>query len=431
MQQALLQFWRGQVERIKDRLRPGIPRNRREAKAPQSRLDASFWSDENRELLAVLIPALSDASQDGAEWMVNWVDSTLGIGIDWTLINADAVEWARKYAAELVRGINSTTRDQIKRHVSAWLDTPGRTMGDLFAELESLPGFNESRAQMIAVTEITRAYAEGNKLSAQKYEDEGLFTWKRVWQTNNDDKVCPLCAPLHGTTAKGTDGEYEDGTQHPPRHPRCRCWENWEPDISRVAFTVARGATDAEIEATGNLFVFNEGSDWTPDEREIADRALEKLSALNPFRDITELVRVTGQEEFVAYSLGDGRVMVGDAFFDEFYQRILNKSYGGRPGVLAHELGHELAEQMIPEQRAAYADIFARNKNWWRDNYDKVGIKTDYSNIDEVTLRYWPSYQAMNGWQEDLAESYRVYLRAGGEMGDLGERRELIQELLR
>jgi hypothetical protein len=85
---------------------------------------------------------------------------------------------------------------------------------------------------MVAVTEVTRAYAEGNRRSAKEYEDQELFTWVRTWRTNNDDLVCELCGPLHGKTAEGTDGEYPlGGGQGPPRHPRCRCWETFEPIV--------------------------------------------------------------------------------------------------------------------------------------------------------------------------------------------------------
>lgn len=227
-----------------------------------------------------------------------------------------------------------------------------------------------------------------------------------------------------------------------PKLIRSDVWGNsWVPRSLRdlvgeagasqaTLFEMARMSTEAEIERTASLFVFGEGKEWTAEEKAIAQKALADLQQLGPYRDIKGLVRISGQDEYVAYSLGDGRVMVGDMFFDPRYQNILDRSFGGRPGVLAHELGHELAERMTEEQSRAYSGLFVDTKEWWRGNYNKAGIKADYSNQDEVTLRYWPSYQAMNGWQEDLAESYRIYVGAGGEMGELGERRNLIAGIL-
>jgi len=231
IQQALLQFWRGQLERIEKKLAPGIPKRRKAIEDLPKRLDREFWSAEDRELLAVLLPLITDAVEDGAERFIDEMEAEYGLGVDWGLVNADAATWSRKYSGQLVKGVNKTTKRQVGAHVSNWIQTPGENMGDLFQRLAKLPGFGQKRAELVGVTEVTRAYAEGNRLSAKEYEDQDLFTWVRTWKTNNDDKVCELCGALHNKTAEGTDGTYEDGSEGPPRHPRCRCWEVYEPVI--------------------------------------------------------------------------------------------------------------------------------------------------------------------------------------------------------
>ena len=229
---ALLQYWDRQRERIKKRLAPGIPKSRKALGDLPKRLDTNLWRNENEELLALFLPLLSEAAIDGASTLEGEVEE-LGLMLDWTLPNAKAVEWARKYSGKLIKGINTTTKEGVRRALAAWLDTPGSAMSDLFSTLDGMFAFGQSRAQMIGVTEVTRAYFEGNQAAARATEAEGLVKWKKTWQTNNDALVCvALCAPLHGKSVIGTDKEFPDGAgQGPPRHPRCRCWTTYDAVI--------------------------------------------------------------------------------------------------------------------------------------------------------------------------------------------------------
>ena len=231
-QAVLLQFWQGQLQRINEWLEPGIPKSRKAIEDLPKRLDKKFWDGENRELLAVLFPLLSDGATEAALFSAEAIERATGLGVDWTLINTAAAEWAKGYAGELIKGINKTTRGNVGQHVAEFAEIPGRTIGDLRQGLAKLPAFGSNRAQMIAVTEVTRIAKEGNRVTARAYEVEGLFTWQRTWHTNQDGLVCELCRPLHGTNAEGLDGEYPfGGGDGPPRHPRGRCWETYEPIV--------------------------------------------------------------------------------------------------------------------------------------------------------------------------------------------------------
>ena len=79
--------------------------------------------------------------------------------------------------------------------------------------------YSEERARQLAVTEVTRAFAEGNMAA---WRAAGVIE-KRRWNTNNDELVCPVCGPLAGQV-RGLDDEFGDGIPLPPAHPRCRCW---------------------------------------------------------------------------------------------------------------------------------------------------------------------------------------------------------------
>jgi len=39
-----------------------------------------------------------------------------------------------------------------------------------------------------------------------------------IWETANDERVCPICGALH----RKREGEW-GGLSGPPAHPRCRC----------------------------------------------------------------------------------------------------------------------------------------------------------------------------------------------------------------
>lgn len=173
----------------------------------------------------------------------------VGIVIDWALVATYVADWVEMYSFDLVGGIDATTRSELGTAVSAWI-LNGGTLPDLIATLE--PIFGPVRAELIASTEVTRAYAEASIIA---WRNSGVVE-RMVWQTANDEIVCPVCAPLGGLQY-GDDGaipaSYEDqearGIQttigspfvhpggsgragnyagqtfdFPPAHPRCRCW---------------------------------------------------------------------------------------------------------------------------------------------------------------------------------------------------------------
>ena len=86
------------------------------------------------------------------------------------------------------------------------------------ALIDSLaPAFGTQRASLIASTEVTRAFAEANRIA---YDESGVVTAYQ-WQTAADERVCPICGPLHGKQAQ--KGQRFNGL-FPPAHPNCRCW---------------------------------------------------------------------------------------------------------------------------------------------------------------------------------------------------------------
>lgn len=169
-------------------------------------LDETFWTGEREKLFSVLFPLVQDAALTGAENAI----TELGVGVDWQLVNKAVKKWASLYSGELVKGITETSQSLLQKKLADWIES-GKPLSDLIKDIE--PMFNASRAEAIAVTEVTKAFAEGNVAS---WKASDVVDGKR-WMTAQDELVCEICAPLAGTESSLD----EDA---PPAHVRCRCW---------------------------------------------------------------------------------------------------------------------------------------------------------------------------------------------------------------
>jgi hypothetical protein len=195
-------------------------------------LSGDFYLDP--EMIAQLSRLLTKATKNGVEL---FGDSNV-LQMDYTLTNTRAATWANKYSFELIKGINKTTTKSLRNIFGSFIDTPGMTIGNV---MDLLP-FDESRSLMIATTEITRAYATAAQMAGEDLAKE--FPGVRVikqWWTNNDDRVCPICGPLHGVVVD-VDESFDSivgAISQPPAHVFCRCWMNTttriveQPDIAR------------------------------------------------------------------------------------------------------------------------------------------------------------------------------------------------------
>lgn len=142
----------------------------------------------------------------------------IALGVNWRLANEAARQWAEAYSYELVSLLANNTRTMLAGAVSRWIES-GAPLPALIDEVAGI--FGAARAENIAVTEATRAYAEG---SFTLYEQAGFNTrppagdrppahprcrcwvslaetspgsWDYVWNTAQDELVCEICAPKH------------------------------------------------------------------------------------------------------------------------------------------------------------------------------------------------------------------------------------------
>lgn len=149
-------------------------------------LPADFWAGERSRLLAVLQPRLEELARAGIEAGTRNL-ARAGIAFDSELVNAEAARWARQHTDDLLDVLGTTSERVVGEALAGWIETPGSTIGDLAEQLAPKLGGNMARGEMVAVTEITRAYAEGE---AVVYRQAGV----------------------------------QNPVFLPPGHPRCRCW---------------------------------------------------------------------------------------------------------------------------------------------------------------------------------------------------------------
>lgn len=225
------------------------------------------WQTEDNLLASHLSTEIERITKDGVDEAALHVKDTIQVGgPNWTVINQRAAEWARTYTGSLAKGINDTTRAKIGTELAAWI-TAGESFPALVQRMRRIipqrgstatNAFRIDRAELIASTEATKAYAEGN-----------LLAWRSVpgvtgkeWRAANDEKVCPVCGYLGGQQlvekqVKPTEIEdlkpvsvalnadfvlpFGGGTIHaPPAHPRCLL-----PDTEVVSFGPLTAVTQA------------------------------------------------------------------------------------------------------------------------------------------------------------------------------------------
>jgi len=185
----------------------------------------------SEDLLTAVATLLTSGTEAGGAMVADTLIGT-GISVDWALADAAASEFVQGYSFDLVTGINNTTATRLRGVLRSWIEQGGdmeelaNSIRPIFANepatarIEAI--FNVDRAQMIAETEATRAYAEGKvagymasgladlpperkppddshvrcrcDVTLEKQEN-GEWHW--IWLTANDELVCDICGPLH------------------------------------------------------------------------------------------------------------------------------------------------------------------------------------------------------------------------------------------
>ncbi len=187
---------------------------------------AAFWDEQRQLLFEIVYPDVLQAIEDGLVEAADMLSAE--VGLDWGLLNAWAADYAKTYTYELVHDITDSTMAVLREKVNSWVAS-GVPLDDMIKELAATGLYDDYRAFMIATTEITRAFGEGN---IEAWKQSGIV--KQVqWMTANDEVVCDICGVLDGNIIDLGDAGFEgyssdpeelNMVECPPAHVNCRCW---------------------------------------------------------------------------------------------------------------------------------------------------------------------------------------------------------------
>ena len=156
-------------------------------------------------------------------------EQATALGISFTLPNPRAVAYAQQHAAEMVTQIDDETRRQIKELIvtgtdKGWsYDQIAKEITARFKEFaEPKPQLHiDSRAHLVAVTEIGNAYEAGNQAMAQ--EMAKVLPMEKYWQTVGDSRVSAGCKENEAAGWIPLNEMFPSGNDRPLRFPGCRC----------------------------------------------------------------------------------------------------------------------------------------------------------------------------------------------------------------
>jgi SPP1 gp7 family putative phage head morphogenesis protein len=148
--------------------------------------------------------------------------------IDWNLPYMSAADWAKQNAGLAYPNLTQEQINAIRKAISSFYINH-LNVGQVWELLS--PYFDKETAEIITCTEITRASANAEQISGEKIQkDLGGIRIIKIWQTNNDNLVCPICRNLHGKKVD-INSPFAKDIFIPPAHLGCRCTINASPDF--------------------------------------------------------------------------------------------------------------------------------------------------------------------------------------------------------
>lgn len=180
----------------------------------------SFWQGIEEEMKAELVIVLllifmGIAVQNGA-----------------TGARAEASRWSASRASRVAQSYVANTREALQRAGRDWASTQakGETVSRTQRDRDLQVILGPERADRTAATETTAAQSAGGEAARN---ETGTLSDQDTWFTRKDDRVCPVCEPLHRAKRSEWSAKFPEG---PPAHPRCRCWIRYEgePEVDRT-----------------------------------------------------------------------------------------------------------------------------------------------------------------------------------------------------
>ena len=167
------------------------------------------------------------------------VDGMPAIDYAFNLKNPRAVRYIKAHGADLVTGINDTTRSSLRTLLQNAADegwSYSKTARQIRTQFDGFAGklpqaHIADRATLIAVSETGNAFEAGGAIVVSDLQDAGLTMQKR-WLTVGDARTSEGCQANQDEGWIPFDDPFPSGDMQPLRHPACRCTTQYrrEPD---------------------------------------------------------------------------------------------------------------------------------------------------------------------------------------------------------
>lgn len=133
-------------------------------------------------------------------------------------VDEAAAAWAQDHAADKVKGIDQTTRDEIQDVVTrAFRD--GLTRDELAAAIEADQAFSEYRSNLIAQTEVSETAGNAHLIG---WQESGVVT-EKTWLLSSDHPELDECDENAAQGPIPLDATFKSGDKTNPAHPGCFC----------------------------------------------------------------------------------------------------------------------------------------------------------------------------------------------------------------
>jgi hypothetical protein len=190
----------------------------------------NLWNQAAFETMGTFESPIVDAVQASMMAGGEAIYRDFGIVAAFDVTNPQAVDYVYRHGAELVSGVNNTTKGYIRTIIGDGLDQGwsydrlAKALTERFSEFAvGKPQQHiDSRAHGIAVTEIGNAYEQGNFITANELSSQGL-TMEKSWLTVGDDNVDDECKINQAQGWIPIEDTFRSGDMQPLAHPYCRC----------------------------------------------------------------------------------------------------------------------------------------------------------------------------------------------------------------
>jgi len=208
------------------------------------------------------------------------------------VMDNDAAAYARARSSDLVGQVTETTRNVIRDTIADGMAS-GATVDDIAADLAASTGFSDSRARMIARTEVSQASNSAAVDAMFAARDAGL-PLRKQWELG--DNPCPICEENGNDGPIAIEDTFSSGDDAPPLHPNCECDVVSVIDDDFAGDADAAADNDSDLPADDPLRDTDTSDDNTLRDTSDTDNTLRDSSEPQDVPDADAVVPIKGYD---------------------------------------------------------------------------------------------------------------------------------------